>query len=64
MFCASFSVQKEWIEANSDVLCSVGILAFIVSVLGTMPRKVGHVVGILTYSVLIGEPILSHRDNI
>ena len=51
-------------EANSDVLHSVGILTSIVSVLSMMPRKVRHVVGTLTYSVLIGAPILSHRDNI
>ena len=51
-------------EANSDVLHSVGILTSIVSVLSTMPRKFRHVVGTLTYSVLIGAPILSHRDNI
>ena len=33
--------RRKWIEVNSDVLYSIGILAFIVS---TMPRKVRHVV--------------------
>ena len=39
MSFAFFSVQKEWIEANSDVLCSVGILAFIVSILSYRIRN-------------------------
>ena len=58
MFCAFSSVRKQ--EANSNVLCSIGILA---SVLSIKPRKVSHVVGTLTYSVLTGAPILLHRDN-
>ena len=67
MFCAFISVQKEWMEANSNVLRSVRILASIVSVLSIMPRLGMYIVGTLTYSVLIGAPILSHtlrRDNI
>ena len=41
--------RSKRIEVNSDFLHSIGILASIVS---TMPRKVRHVVGTLTYSVL------------
>ena len=36
-------------EANSDVLHSIGILASIVSVLIIMPLKIRHVVDTLTY---------------
>ena len=49
---------------NSDSLHSDEILASIVSVLSTMPRKVRHVVGPSTFSVLIGAPILSQRQHL
>ena len=51
-------------EANSGVLHSIRILASIVSVLKYNAKKVRHIVGTLTYSVLIGATILPHRDNI
>ena len=49
---------------NSDALHSDEILASIESVLSTMPRKVRHAVGLSTFSVLTGAPILSQSDNI
>ena len=66
MLCAFFSVQKKWIEANSNlkVLHLIGILASTVSVLSIISRKVRHAVGTSIYSVLIGARILLLRDNI
>ena len=63
-FVHFFKVQNEWIAINSDAFHSDEILASIMFVLSTMPRKVRHVVGLSTFSVFIGAPLQLHRDNI
>ena len=54
---------NELIAVSNDDFCSEEILASMVIVSRTMPRKVRRVVGPSTFSVLIGAPILLQRDN-
>ena len=49
---------------NNNALRSDEILASMVTVSSTIPRKVRHVVGPLTFSVLMGASNLLQRDNI
>ena len=58
-----FDVLNELIAVSSDDFRSEEILASMVIVSRTMPRKVRRVVGPSTFSVLIGAPILLQRDN-
>ena len=59
-----FDVLNELIAISDDDFCSEEILASMVIVSRTMPRKIRRVVGPSTFSVLIGAPVLLQRDNI
>ena len=58
-----FDVLNELIAVSNDDFRLEEILASMVIVSRTMPRKIRRVVGPSTFSVLIGSPVLLQRDN-